>query len=294
MLAPAVLAGLVAATGLVLLLRELRPGHPHLASALDRLSGTVRPVAVRDAGTSGWSQRIGAALEPHLEHRRLVRLPRQDLALMRTTVAAFLGHKVAYALLGLAFPPLMAAAVNLTGLGVPRALSLAGSVALAAGLWFVPDLDLHRKAALARLDFARAVTAYLDLTALERAAGSGTSQAMERAALVGDSWPFERLRHELLRARWTGTPPWQALTALAGELQLPELTDLADIMRLSGEEGSAVYDTLRARSKGMRGALLTREQTAANADSERMAIPVALLGLIFLCLLAYPALVRVL
>jgi len=75
---------------------------------------------------------------------------------------------------------------------------------------------------------------------------------------------------------------------------VPELQDVADIMRLSGEEGVAVYENLRARSRGMRTALLAREQARANAGSERMVIPVALLGLIFLSLLAYPAIVRVL
>jgi len=40
--------------------------------------------------------------------------------------------------------------------------------------------------------------------------------------------------------------------------------------------------------------MLAREQARANADSERMVVPVALLGLLFLCLLAFPALARVL
>ena len=292
MLLPAVLAGLVVGAGALLLLREAVPGHPHLGAALSRIAGADRRAAA--AGGAGLVHRVGAALEPHLADRRLVRLPVQDLALLGTTAAAFLGRKAAYALLGLAFTPLLAAGVALAGAGLPLVVPAVGSLALAVGLWLVPDLDVHLRAAAARLDFARAVTAYLDLTALERAAGSGASQAMERAALVGDSWAFERLRGELLRARWSGTPPWQALEALADQLRLPELSDLADIMRLSGEEGTAVYDTLRARSRGMRSALLTREQTAANADSERMVIPVALLGLVFLCLLAYPALVRVL
>jgi hypothetical protein len=65
-------------------------------------------------------------------------------------------------------------------------------------------------------------------------------------------------------------------------------------MRLSGEEGTAVADTLRARSRGLRTALLTKEQTRANEDSERMVVPVAVLGLIFLMLLGAPAIVRIL
>jgi hypothetical protein len=83
------------------------------------------------------------------------------------------------------------------------------------------------------------------------------------------------------------------LTQLAEELGLPELGDLADIMRLSGEEGATVYHTLRARSAGLRTALLTAEHAKANAAGERMSLPVSALVLIFLVLLATPALIRV-
>jgi len=161
-------------------------------------------------------------------------------------------------------------------------------------LFVVPDLEVARKAATAREEFARATSAYLDLTALERAAGAGATQSLEQAATVGDSWVFVRLREQLIRARLSGTPPWDSLHDLADELALPELSDLADIMRLSGEEGAAVADTLRARSRGLRAALLTKEQTRANEESERMVVPVAFLGLIFLVILGAPAIVRIL
>jgi Flp pilus assembly protein TadB len=165
---------------------------------------------------------------------------------------------------------------------------------LAVGLFLIPDLEVRRKAASARQEFARATSAYLDLTALERAAGAGATQALEQAATVGDSWVFIRLREQLIRARLSGTPPWDGLHQLAVELGLPELSDLADIMRLSGEQGAAVAETLRARSRSLRAALLTAEQTRANEQSERMVMPVAFLGLIFLIILGAPAIVRIL
>jgi hypothetical protein len=40
--------------------------------------------------------------------------------------------------------------------------------------------------------------------------------------------------------------------------------DLADIMRLSGQEGAQVYSNLRARSAGMRAAMLNAELAKAN------------------------------
>ena len=99
-------------------------------------------------------------------------------------------------------------------------------------------------------------------------------------------------REELARTRWSGLPPWDALHALADELGLPELDDLADIMRLSGEEGAQVYTNLRARSAAMRTAMLNDEMAKANAVGERMSIPGCLLGVIFMALLVAPALLR--
>ena len=116
---------------------------------------------------------------------------------------------------------------------------------------------------------------------------------MEIAASVGDSWVFKRLADELARSRWSGQPPWDALRTLADELSLPELADLSDIMRLSGQEGAQVYATLRARSQSMRTAEMNDQLSEANAIGERMSIPMSMLGLIFMALLITPALLKV-
>ena len=65
-------------------------------------------------------------------------------------------------------------------------------------------------------------------------------------------------------------------------------------MRLSGDEGAAVYQTLRARSAALRIAILNTELAKANAAGERMSMPVAILALIFLVILGAPAVLRVL
>ena len=159
-------------------------------------------------------------------------------------------------------------------------------------MFFVPNYNVIDDAKKARLEFARALGAYIDLVALERNNGSGVRQAMEAAALVGDSWVFTRLSEELTRSRWSGQPPWDALHTLADELGLPELDDFADIMRLSGEEGASVYSHLRARSAAMRTAMLNDEVAEANAVGERMTIPGSLLGVVFMALLVAPSLLR--
>jgi len=160
-------------------------------------------------------------------------------------------------------------------------------------LFFLPDYNVRDDAKKARAEFARALGAYLDLVALERNSGAGPRQAMEAAADVGDSWVFRRLGEELARTRWSGLTPWEALHELAAELGLPELDDLADIMRLSGEEGAAIYTSLRARSAALRTAMLNTEKAKANEVGERMSIPMSLLGVIFLAILIAPALLRV-
>ena len=147
------------------------------------------------------------------------------------------------------------------------------------------DLDLRRQASRARLEFARGLGAYIELVALERIGGAGAGQALDAAAAVGDNWVFRRLRAELDRARLAGITPWTQLRSVARDLRLPELADLADIIRLSGDEGAAVYETLRARARTLRSGLLQSEQARANATSDRLTFPVTLLAISFLMIL---------
>jgi len=308
-LTAAVLTGATAGLGVTLIVRELLPRQPQLASALDRLAprrlvtslpastdtaGPAGPAAPASAGTTSLELRVGLLVQRSLADTALIRIPARELLLLRTPVATFLGQKVLLALVGLLFPVLFTLAAAAMGYALPVALPALGALALAALLFVLPDLEVRRKASRARDEFARATSAYIDLTALERAAGAGATQALEQAATVGDSWVFVRLREQLTRARLSGTAPWDGLHELSDELGLPELSDLADIMRLSGEQGAAVAETLRARSRGLRVGLLNKEQARANEDSERMVIPVALLGLIFLVILGAPAIVRIL
>jgi Flp pilus assembly protein TadB len=222
------------------------------------------------------------------------RTPSRELALLRIPVARFYGEKVLYAVVGLCLPPLLTALFYLLDLRLPVVIPVLATVALAAVMFWLPDVNVRDDAKKARAEFARALGAYIDLVALERHSGSGTRQAMEVAADVGDSWVFRRIGEELARSRWSGLPPWEALHALSAELGLPELADLADIMRLSGQEGAQVYSNLRARSAGMRATMLNAELAKANEIGERMSIPMSILGVIFLAMLICPALLRLL
>lgn len=288
----AILAGGLIGLGLMLLVARLLPAEPDLADALARVSATRAGSTSKPAAARSGTERIGLwglrVLPPGL----WARTPTRELALLRIPVARFYGEKLTFAGLGLLIPPVLTVLFNALGLAIPVPIPAAASIGLAVVMFFLPNYNALDEARKARLEFARALGAYIDLVALERHNGSGVRQAMEAAAQVGDSWVFTRLAEELTRSRWSGLPPWDALHTLATELGLPELDDFADIMRLSGEEGASVYATLRARSAAMRTAMLNDEIAQANAVGERMTIPGSLLGVTFMALLVTPSLLR--
>lgn len=289
----ALAAGAFLGLGVALAVGRLIPAHPHLSDALDRLAPTrTTPIPTTLATTSSRQERLGVWALRVLPPGVWIRTPHRELALLQMPVARFYGEKLTFAALGLVLVPLLGAFFSVIGLGLPVAVPALASLGLAVVMFFVPNYNAVDDARKARVEFERALGAYIDLVALERNSGSGARQAMEAAAGVGNSWVFVRLAEELSRSRWSGLPPWDALHSLADELGLPPLDDLADIMRLSGEEGAAVYATLRARSSAMRAAMLTTELAEANAVGERMSIPGSVLGVVFMALLVAPSILR--
>jgi hypothetical protein len=288
----ALLAGALVGLGLVLLGLRVIPAEPDLAESLARLTPTRSPRTTKALSSPRGKERIGVWAIRVMPPGVWVRTPTRELALLRIPIARFYGDKIVFALLGVLIPPCLAMFFEILDLGLPLTIPAIASVGLAVVMFFLPNYNAVDDAKKARLEFARALGAYIELVALERHNGSGVRQAMEAAAEIGDSWVFRRLNEELTRSRWSGLPPWDALHALADELGLPELDDFADIMRLSGEEGASVYANLRARSGAMRTAMLNDEIAEANAVGERMTIPGSLLGVIFMALLVAPSLLR--
>ena len=202
-------------------------------------------------------------------------------------------RKVGFGLLGPGVPAALATLMGVIGLRLPWPVPALAAVVFAAVLFLLPDLDVRRRADAVRVDLRAATAAYLELVALERAADAGAGEALERAATIGATPAFTRIRDALTRARLDGAPAWQGLARLGEASGVAELDDVADIMRLSGQDGAAVYATLRARATSLRTARTTQAAAAANAASEHMVIPVGLLGLVFLALLGYPAFSRI-
>lgn len=289
-------AGALLALGAVLAVSLLAPRTVDLGDALARLAPTRhRPVThhVELTATTG-KERLGVWAIKYLPPALTASSRAKELAIMQMPASRLYGDKLMNALLGFVLPPLITWLFAVLGLQLPIAIPAAGGLALAVLMWWLPDYDLRREAKYARIEFTRALGAYIDLVALERNSGSGARQAMEVAAGIGDSWVFARLAEELARSRWSGLAPWEALRVLGDELGLPELGDLADIVRLSGEEGAQIYANLRARSAAMRTALLEAERAKAHDLGERLYIPASLLGVVFLAILLAPSLLRIL
>ncbi|MFT4217432.1 MAG: type II secretion system F family protein [Micropruina sp.] len=292
-----VLAGMLVMAGVATFWWWASPAQPDLVAALDRLAphrtlpASPVPVSGGTIGTAG--ERVG-----RWAIRRLplawITVPTKDLAVLRKTPASFYGDKLTFAAVALVGLPLLCWLFSLS-VPMPAAVPVAGTLAAAVVAWFVPDLDVRRDAAKARTEIARALAAYTDLVALERrGGGSGSRQAMELAAEIGDSWPFRRISEALARSRFSGQQPWDALHDLANQLAVTDLDDLADIMRLCGEEGAQVYDSLRAKAEASRNALLAADQAEANATGERMFIPASLPAIVFVTILLVPPIMRLL
>ncbi|AWN24802.1 type II secretion system F family protein [Streptomyces sp. NEAU-S7GS2] len=284
-------SGAVMGAGLAILVRQFSPSPPRLDAALRRLNPPPPRVGQEfTPRTPTWEEVWGRWLADRLPGR----LPRTDLHLVNMTVERFVYSKALLALVGLLFPSLIAVAWVLIGLTAPWFVPAAAGIALGAVLWFVPDYSLRQQAAAAREEFAHALAAYVELVALRLASNAGPTQALHDAAGVGNGWPLVRLREALLRSRLEKIPPWDALEDLGRELALPHVADFADVMRRSSNDGAAVYEPLRARARAASIQLLAQQAAAANAASEKMTAPGALMAALVMFAIAFPAALNIL
>ncbi|MFJ8804027.1 type II secretion system F family protein [Streptomyces sp. NPDC102487] len=290
-LLPVVASGGTVGAGLALLIRELLRPQPALAAALARSAPATLTMSEPDLSRDEvW----GRWLLARLERLPGVRVPTANLALLGQGPGQFTLKKTALAAAGLLCPVIATAPWVIAGIGVPFYVPAVVGLLVAGLLFITPDLAVRDQAKRAREEFAHALSAYLDLVALKRAADAGPAEALEKAAEVGRGWPFLFLQGALRRARLEKIPPYQALAELAAEYDLPGLGDIADIMRGSATDGAAVYKALRARTAALNAELLADQAAEANTASEKMTAPGALLAVLVMLLMAFPAVIRML
>lgn len=288
----AILAGILIGGGLAAALMAYAPTRPALADFLGHLNPYSRLARTSTVDISDYKDRVGVWLLRRMPLTRWVKPPVKDLDLLQIPLHRFYADKATHAALGLLLPLIVGATIAALRIPLPFAVPTAAGVVLALILSFLPDLEVKSRAAAARVEFAHALTAYLDLVAIARNSGAQTRQAMELAAETGDSWAFARIRETLIDSRFSGRSPWEALRDLSEDLDVAGLSDLADIMRLSAEDNAAVYSILRATASSMRNTLMNADLAEANSATTRISYPQALLPLVFMLLLGAPAIMR--
>ncbi len=277
------LLGLVCGVGLWIAAVALRPRPVPLAQALADLNRTPAAAAPASGGPiTGRLLELLTALGIRTPQRE------QQLALAGITPEAWARDKLIGATGGLAVPIMVWVALTTIGIQVPPAV---GVFALAGGVagWFLPDLKLKEQVVQRRKAFQYALSAYLDLVNVILAGGGGIETALVAAADAGDGWAFARLRHALHRAQRINQPLWTAFDDLGAELGVAELRDLASSIGLAGAQGARIRASLAVKADTLRSHQIAETEAAAEATTERMNLPTAVLLLGFLIFIVFPA-----
>ncbi len=255
-------------------------------AALDR----PRPTHLSVVDAPSWEARVGRRGVALLDGLGVDPARRaRDLRVLDRTVERHTVEKIGAAGVGLATPLVMAVVAAAGGAVVPVGIVMLSAVGFAAAGFVLPDALARDAAKARRQTFAHALSAYLDLVNVLLAGSAGTETALVAAADAGDGWAFAELRTALERARLTRRSPWDAFAALGDELDVPELRELAASVRLAGEQGARIKSSLAAKAASLRGQQLARAEAAAQAASERMAVPNVAMFLGFLLFVGYPA-----
>lgn len=294
-MALALVLGAVVGLGTVLCYRMLFPAVPPLQAALDRLQRRNDLVAITPLGApeSGdvsdlIGRAVGASLARLLARTGLIRHELgPNLQLVGRSLDQHLGQKALLGLFGLTLPALTAVGFAVIGVRIGLFMPLAVSVALGVAFFFVPDLLVAQEADERRADFRHALGSFLDLVVISLAGGAGVESALRDAAAIGHGWAYSQLRGALEATSLTGETPWAALARLGAELGVGELAELAASVSLAGTEGARVRESLAVKATSLRDHALAEAE--AEASTERMALPVALLFVGFLLLVGYPA-----
>lgn len=102
------------------------------------------------------------------------------------------------------------------------------------------------------------------------------------AADAGDRWAFAKLPHALHRAQRVNEPLWTAFDDIGTELGVTELRELGSAIGLAGAQGARIRASLAVRADTLRAHQIAETKAAAEATTERMNLPPAVLLLRFL------------
>ncbi|CAN5780316.1 hypothetical protein BH24ACT2_BH24ACT2_17030 [soil metagenome] len=279
----AMLVGGLAGAGALFAWRGAFPRPTPLAGVLGDL-GRPRPSMAEQRsaaalGATSWREhlsRVGmrwaVASADDVELRRSLRVAGR-------TIEQHAFDKVLGGTVGLVFPPLFALVLAAGGVAVPPVGVTLAAAALAAAGFFYPALPLRDKVEARRMAFRHALSSYLDLVTIVLAGGGGVETALVSAAEAGGGFAFVEIREALERARLTKRSPWDGLDELGEELGVEELRQLAASVRLAGQDGARVRQSVAAKADALRGHQAAQMEARAEAATERMLVPVIFLTL---------------
>ncbi|MGO8871606.1 MAG: type II secretion system F family protein [Acidimicrobiales bacterium] len=195
---------------------------------------------------------------------------------------------------GLLVPPLLWAATLVVGLSMPATIPvLVAAVAVPTGV-VLPIASVVREAQERQRHVRVVLGSFVDLVVLGLAGGVGVEGALLAAAEVSPDWAARRMARALAKSRDSGVSPWVALGRLGEEIGVPELVELSNTLQLAGTEGARIRQSLSARAGSLRRHEQAEAESAANAMTERLFLPGALLLVGFLLFVGYPAFSRIL
>lgn len=281
-----IICGILAGTAAAVIAAGIMRPQPKLSSALERLGSTeVDPTPrTRQEIVSQW-------VLQHLPASDKLHPTKQDLSITGKTLSEHTYEKLLASLIVVLVLPLLGAFLQMSGI-TSFAMPALLAVPAAVGVWMLSDQQVRAKAARLRDQYARACAIYIELVAVERRRGAPADVALEAAAKIGRTPIFARILDELNTARLAGIRPWTALRGLSERVGVPELADIADIVKLSGEQGSASYETLRGRGRTLRIQQLHKDAEEANSASEKLTIPLVGLAFIFMGIIITPMLLN--
>ncbi|MCU1395314.1 MAG: secretion system protein [Ilumatobacteraceae bacterium] len=281
MLMAMIVAGACAGGGVLIIARGLVGTTEPLTALVTELH---RPRTT--AATAGRSKRLSLeALAGRSTPDRA-----SDLAVCERDLGKYVQDRLLWAAM-FGAPGALLLLLSVTGSAsfVSPSLLLIALVGGATGGWFYARIDLRSDADRSRREFRHALAAYLELVTILMAGGAGVETAMFDAAAVGHGTAFRHLRSALTAAQARREPPWRALGELGNRLGVNELIELEASMTLAGG-GALVRDSLNAKAEAIRAKDLAQLESDAEAKSETMVLPVAMMFAGFLLLIGYPAL----
>lgn len=280
--------------GLLLCGRAVAPRPVPLDTVLARLARSGRPIHAEVPAVEHFEDRVGQLARRLLDGAGIRTGARsRELELVGRTSERQALEKLLGALAGLLLPSLASAGLTVAHVSSPLGLMVLLAIVLAAAGFVLPDFLVRDEAERRRRAFRHAFSSYLDLVNVLLAGGAGIETALYAAADAGDGWGYQTIRSQLRRARLTGQSPWDTFADLAERLGVRELAELAASVSLAGSHGARIRASLAAKADTLRGHQVAEAEAAAEAATERMTVPVAVLLFGFLVFIAYPAVAQI-